>query len=98
MLTCKMFYRTRLQELMENLQQMEQSRIEMQQQIQQQQLIQQSRPPLVHQRPVSQQSSDSGGKRLLGAPADRLSESSPSFDKIPKPPRTSPLRYCIYCV
>jgi hypothetical protein len=78
-----LFYRKRLQELLENLQQMQQTQLEqkellMQQQQQQQQ--QQNRPPLIHQRPVSSSSkrSSASGGRTSAVPPKTPSQLQPS--------------------
>lgn len=71
------YFRKRLQELLENLQQMQQTQLEQKELLMQQQ---QSRPPLVHQRPVSSSSkrSSPGGGRVSAAPPKTPSQLQPS--------------------
>lgn len=73
-------YEKRLQELLENLQQMQQTQLEQKELLMQQQQQQQSRPPLVHQRPVSSSSkrSSPGGGRVSAAPPKTPSQLQPS--------------------
>lgn len=74
------YFRKRLQELLENLQQMQQTQLEQKELLMQQQQQQQNRPPLVHQRPVSSSSkrSSPGGGRVSAAPPKTPSQLQPS--------------------
>nr|XP_022292656.1 titin-like isoform X3 [Crassostrea virginica] len=73
-------YEKRLQELLENLQQMQQTQLEQKELLMQQQQQQQSRPQLVHQRPVSSSSkrSSASGGRVSAPPQKTPSQLQPS--------------------
>ncbi|XP_061169238.1 titin-like isoform X2 [Saccostrea echinata] len=73
-------YEKRLQELLENLQQMQQTQLEQKELLLQQQQQQQNRPPLVHQRPVSSSSkrSSASGGRTSAVPPKTPSQLQPS--------------------
>ncbi|XP_056014188.1 uncharacterized protein LOC125673462 isoform X4 [Ostrea edulis] len=93
-------YEKRLQELLENLQQMQQTQLEQKELLLQQQQQQQNRPPLVHQRPVSSSSkrSSASGGRTSAVPPKTPSQLQPSTmvspslgvsqDMLPKTPGT----------